>query len=232
MPLVCVWFGTPKEGTSSWFIFEYAEGVNYNKFTCFAEALVHRECSQPTIDKTEVRALLNWLSLTGSMNLSVTRFSKLQHSLLLWQENQLDLKKGLIDRELLNQCSKKLAVWEKLLRTLLFYKMNIFYSHMVFVCRTLLQILNLKVTVCVMTQTLWNPHQLLLLMFARIWMTRYQVVSFQRQRCWHPVWWHGRFSEVSALEDLPLVDIGIYTFWLELLQYCGYGWIKSVYWTK
>ena len=58
MPLVCIRFGTPKEGTSSWFLFEYMEGVNYNKFACFAEALVHRVHSQPTIDKTEVKAIL------------------------------------------------------------------------------------------------------------------------------------------------------------------------------
>ena len=58
MPLVCVRFGTPNEGTSSWFLFEYVEGVNYNKFSCFAEALVRRECSQPTINKTDVKAIL------------------------------------------------------------------------------------------------------------------------------------------------------------------------------
>ena len=58
MPLVCIRFGTPKDGTSAWFLFEYIEGVNYNKFACFAEALVQRVHSQPTIDKTEVKAIL------------------------------------------------------------------------------------------------------------------------------------------------------------------------------
>ena len=50
MPLACIRFGTP-EGTSSWFLFEYIEDVSYSKFACFAEALVHRTPSQPTIDK-------------------------------------------------------------------------------------------------------------------------------------------------------------------------------------
>ena len=48
----------PLDGTSSWFLFEYVKGVNYNKFACFAEALVHRVRLQPTIDKTEVKAIL------------------------------------------------------------------------------------------------------------------------------------------------------------------------------
>ena len=58
MPLVCIRFGTPKDGTSLWYLVEYIEGVNYNGFACFAEALVHRVHSQPTSDKTDVKAIL------------------------------------------------------------------------------------------------------------------------------------------------------------------------------
>jgi len=59
MPLACIRLGSSEKGTSSWFLIEYVEGVNYQKFACFAEALVRSEhSSAPTIHKAEVKALL------------------------------------------------------------------------------------------------------------------------------------------------------------------------------
>lgn len=58
MPLACIRLGSTEKGTSAWYLTEYIEGVNYQKFACFAETLVRSECSTPTIHKAEVKALL------------------------------------------------------------------------------------------------------------------------------------------------------------------------------
>ena len=59
MPLACIRLGSPEKGTSSWFFVEYVEGVNYQKFACFAEALDCSESSStPAIHRAEVKALL------------------------------------------------------------------------------------------------------------------------------------------------------------------------------
>ena len=59
MPLACIHLGSSEKGVSSWFLIENVEGVNSQKFACFAEALLCSEHSSiPTVHKAEVKALL------------------------------------------------------------------------------------------------------------------------------------------------------------------------------
>ena len=69
-------------------VFEYIEGVNY-KFACFAEALVHRVHSQPTIDKTDVKAILQLAQLDREREL--IRYSVFKAS-ELWSTAAMALK--------------------------------------------------------------------------------------------------------------------------------------------
>ena len=59
MPLACIRLGSLKKGTSSWYLVEYVQGVDYVKFACFVNALQTTKASESlTIDKAHVKALL------------------------------------------------------------------------------------------------------------------------------------------------------------------------------
>ena len=120
MPLVSIRFGTPEKVTS-------AEGVNYNKYSCLAEALVHRVSPQSTIDKKEVTAILKLAQSDRESELiRYCIFKALRLSSTVARKS-LGLKKCMkTDPSLSKQHLKKLVSLEKLLRTWHLYKMKVF----------------------------------------------------------------------------------------------------------
>ena len=47
MPLACIRVGSPEKGQCFWYLVEYVEGVVYQKFASFAEALMHSKPHLP-----------------------------------------------------------------------------------------------------------------------------------------------------------------------------------------
>lgn len=56
MSLACIQVGDPKMGNSCWYLVAFVEGVDYEKFACFAEALLATK-TVLTIHRSEIKAL-------------------------------------------------------------------------------------------------------------------------------------------------------------------------------
>lgn len=58
MPLACIRFGELKAGNSCWYLVAFVEGVDYDKFACFTDALLANKTTTSKISKSEIRALV------------------------------------------------------------------------------------------------------------------------------------------------------------------------------
>ena len=93
MPLACIRLGSSEKGTSSWFLIEYVEGVNYpsllalQKHLCVVNILLFLPST-----RQKLKHFWDWHNLTGSENLFDILSSKLEF-LQLQHGNRLVLKR-------------------------------------------------------------------------------------------------------------------------------------------